>query len=424
MFCSNCGTKLQEDSKFCNRCGASVSPVEPVAQTEIVEWEKPGRSPVAMSAETEIAAAYEIGTPMSAVAVSGVPVARRRIGLFVWLLPTVSLIVAAVLIGAVYLYQMNINRQVDRLLQEGEKLALEGKLAEGKAVIEDAIEKRPDHRILLADRALLTDAISLQSRLSGTDGQLKNKKYEDALKEVDKLKSELAARSGPVYEKLAASAANMEERIVVAQVNAGAAVKKTVEELVPLLNNVKAYKGEDAQKSMKQIKQKIVDISYEEASAQLKEKQFAEAMSTIEEALKYDEANQKLIALKTEVEKQKKTFEDAENSRIQQAIEAAAQEDTKNRTQAVKLISINAYTDADGYFNVEGTVKNTATRSISDVVIYIDILDADKNIVDQATVYVTPNELDTGETGTFYDYYYNLGSMDTVSVTRTEWHLN
>lgn len=422
MFCSNCGTKIQEDSKFCSRCGARIVAV---AQTEAGDRGEQAVAPAEGSAEAEVAVASEMGAPEQALGTAEPnPNTRRRIGLLTWLLPTLSLIIAAALIGSTYMYQMSVNRQVDHLLQTGETLALDGKLAEGKAVIEEALHKRPDHRVLLADRDLLSDAIDLQTRLSDTAGQLKNKKFDDALKEIDKLKAELAARSGPVFEKLASSADERQAQIVVAQVNDSVPAKKTVEELVPLLNTVRDYKSEEAKKSTKQILQKIADISYDKASAELADKQFAKALSTLEEALKYDEANEKLATLKAAVEEQKQAFEEAENRRIQQAIEAATQEDTKNRTEAVELVSIDAYTDADGNFVVEGSVKNKATRSISYVVLYLDILDTDGNTVDQEAVYVSPNILDVGETGTFYDSYYNFGSMSSVNVTSAEWYLN
>lgn len=428
MFCSNCGAKLREESKFCSSCGVPVVTV-PQSEAEIEGERMAATAEMMAVAETAAALAPAYNTmDIESVTTAAQPAAksipRRRIRLLTWLLPAISLIIVAALVSATFFYQMSVNRQVDRLLQEGEKLALDGKLAEGKAMIDKALRKRPDHRVLLADRALLTDAISLQDSLSDADKQGKSKKFDDALKAIDKLKAELATRTGPVFEKLAAGADEKKEQIVVAQVSDAIPIKKTVEELVPLLHTVQDYKSDDAKKSAKQITQKIADISYDKASKELTDKQFAEALSTIEGALKFDASNSKLTTLKTTVEQKKKAFEDAENKRIQQAIEAATQEDIKNRTQAVELVTLDSYTDADGYFIIQGSVKNKATRSISSVLLYFEILDQNGNSVGTDSVYVSPYFLDVGDTGTFYTNYYNYGDLSSVNVTRVEWLLN
>ncbi len=279
--------------------------------------------------------------------------------------------------------------------------------------------------MLLADQKLLTDAIALQARLDDADKQRKGKKFDEAIKEIDSLQKELASRSGPVFQKLVAAVDTKKEEVVVEQVVAGLPAKKAVEELAPLFNVIRDYKGEAAQKAANQIKQKIADIAYDKASAELSDKQFANALVTLEEALKFDESNKKLTTLKTTVEQKKQSFEEAENRRIEEAIEKANQEDLANRTEAVELVSVDAFTDEYGYFIVEGTIKNRATRSISSVLLYFDILDESGEAVDQASVYVSPEFLASGDEGDFYAEFYNYeDNMSSVNVNRAEWQLN
>ncbi len=239
------------------------------------------------------------------------------------------------------------------------------------------------------------------------------------------MQKELASRSGPVFQKLVAAVDTKKEEVVVEQVVAGLPAKKAVEELAPLFNVIRDYKGEAAQKAANQIKQKIADIAYDKASAELSDKQFANALVTLEEALKFDESNKKLTTLKTTVEQKKQSFEEAENRRIEEAIEKANQEDLANRTEAVELVSVDAFTDEYGYFIVEGTIKNRATRSISSVLLYFDILDESGEAVDQASVYVSPEFLASGDEGDFYAEFYNYeDNMSSVNVNRAEWQLN
>ncbi|MFC5405853.1 FxLYD domain-containing protein [Cohnella soli] len=441
MFCSNCGAKSQEGSKFCSSCGASL---EVTAQAEeqaaamageLAEEETAAAlapAPIIMEADEKPESREKEDAVVQATTQGGVSTANataprvsgRRFLSLTYLLPAASVLIIVILIGGLYGYQMSVNRQVDKLQQQGESLALEGKLAEGMAAIEKALGKRPDHKVLLADRELLTDALSLQARLDDTDKQWKSKKFDDAIKAIDTLDKELATRNGPVFQKLASLADEKRETIVVAQVSGDLAVKTTVEALIPLFNTVKDYSGDEAQKTSKKIRQKIIDLSYDKASDKLAEKQFAEALTTIETALKFDDGNSKLTALRTKVEQKKKAFEDAENNRIQKAIEAANQEDLNNRTQAVELLTLNAYTDDSGYFVVEGTVKNRAMRPISYILVYYDLLDDAGNVIDSDSIYVSPTDLDVGKTGSFYMDYDNLDGKSSATVTRVEWEIN
>ncbi|RED89271.1 zinc-ribbon domain-containing protein [Cohnella phaseoli] len=424
MFCLKCGTELPEGSKFCNHCGASLAAV---GQTEEM---KERTDPAGIPEENETAVALDPALNGRGIQdyigdTTANPASRKRVPILVYVLPIVSLVIVAALLGSIYAYQKSVNRQVEELLQQGEQLALDGKLAEGKAAIEKALEKRPDHRVLLADQKLLTDAIALQARLDDADKQRKGKKFDEAIKEIDSLQKELASRSGPVFQKLVAAVDTKKEEVVVEQVVAGLPAKKAVEELAPLFNVIRDYKGEAAQKAANQIKQKIADIAYEKASAELSDKQFANALVTLEEALKFDESNKKLTTLKTTVEQKKQSFEEAENRRIEEAIEKANQEDLANRTEAVELVSVDAFTDEYGYFIVEGTIKNRATRSISSVLLYFDILDESGEAVDQASVYVSPEFLASGDEGDFYAEFYNYeDNMSSVNVNRAEWQLN
>lgn len=428
MFCSKCGAELAEGSRFCNHCGAAIGAA---AHTEdLQDHMKAEESAVENEAAVAAAPALDgrsgrdVGGGELGGAAAARPATRKRIPLLAYLLPVASLLVVAAVLGSLYAYQMSVNRQVEKLRQQGEQLALEGKLAEGKTAIEKALEKRPQHRVLLADRELLTEAIGLQTQLNSVDQQRKSKKFDAAIKAVDELHKQLAGRSGPVFQQLAAAADAKKEEIVVEQVVAGVPAKKTVEELAPLFNTVRDYKSEAAQKAANQIKQKIADIAYDKASAELSDKQFANALSTLDEALKFDESNTKLTTLKKTVKQKKQTFEDAENSRIEQAIEAANQEDLVNRTKAVEVLSVDGYTDERGYFIVTGTIKNRGTRAIGSVLVYIDILDETGEFIHQDSLYVEPEYLDAGSTGEFYAEYDDENAiMRSVSVVDAEWEV-
>lgn len=109
---------------------------------------------------------------------------------------------------------------------------------------------------------------------------------------------------------------------------------------------------------------------------------------------------------------------------MEAAMEAAAAEEMKNRTQAVELVSVNSGIDMNGDFTVTGEVRNVATRPIASIRLYYDILDSAGQTVSTGSTYVYPILLDVGSTGNFEDTQYNTGDMASVHITRVEWNLN
>jgi len=423
MFCAQCGTSLPQNSKFCSRCGA---PVGTASADEIAA----GRDEVAASlapalGEFAPAAVREDAPPAPADRSDRAPAKPRSAYRHVyWLLPALSLAISGVSIAAAYAYQTNVNREVERLHATAERLALDGEWKEALGRIELALEKRPDHPALRDDRQVLMDTILLDEKLESANEDIAEKAFDEALESIDTVREQLETRSGAVYELLAEKAAEREESVVVAQAKDEYPAKESIEQLTPLLSTLKRYEGEDAKQTASAIVQKIAELAHAKATEELDAKNFTAALSTVGEALQHDEGNAKLTELKAKIEAEQTAYVEAEQQRIQSAMEAASMEDLRNRTEAVELVSVYAYEDNYGYFNVEGEVRNVATRAISSVIVYFDILDAWGNVVASQSLYVDPYYLEIGETGTFYDYYYDDGLMNSVNVTYVEWIVN
>jgi hypothetical protein len=404
MFCNNCGAKLTEQSKFCNHCGAANVNVPSMEIEEVLQ-------------ESAAVPSAEENKPL--------PAAGSKLRPLHWIIPLVCLILAGSLITGLYFYQKSINKSIESQLQEGEKLALEGKWKEGLVHIKSALKKRPEHPVLLKDRSLLTDAIALEARVITTDKLVEENQYNEAIKSIDTLQEELKSRNGPIFERLSLSMGKQEEHIITAQAAHDLPSKDIINDLMPLLNTIKDYDSEEAVKTANDIRAKIIDLTHDKASSELKDKNFTVAMATVEEGLKLESDSAKLIGLKKTIETQKKEFEDAETERILKAREFATNENLKNTTAAVELISSNGYYDENTEnFIVEISVKNVATRPISSLVVYYDLLDEYGSVVGSSTGYVQPDILDVGESGSVYNYHYTDGSMTSVNVTNFEWYIN
>ncbi|WP_239614609.1 zinc ribbon domain-containing protein [Cohnella mopanensis] len=427
MFCSNCGNQISEHSKFCNHCGVAVPDastqgnepaiVESAAAAEVLQQpQSDGLQPIVMRNKSPAQPDEEIITPMAKT---------NKLRPIHWIMPLACLVVSVALITGLYFYHKNINRNVENLLQEGEKMALEGKWSEGLESIETALKKRPDHPVLLKDQAVLTEAISFEKQLIESEQQSKQMKYDQATKTIHTLKEQLNSRTGPLIDQLNERAGKQEELIVVSQINQKLSATDKLDELFPLFNAIKEYRSDEATKTNKAIKAKIFERVHEKAMSELKANNFNLALTTVEEGLKLDDSNKKMVELKQTIETKKKKFEQDEAERIQKAREAASLEDQKNKTDAVDLIFASGYYEEEtGNYNVEINVKNVATRPISSVLIYYDLLDEYGDVVDSSSAYVLPDNLDVGKSGTAYNYHYSDGSISSVQVTYFEWYIN
>jgi len=453
MYCIHCGTALPPDSKFCTQCGKAVYRAAPgpidgegaerdmagepsafpafAAEAEAAAAAEPGPSgPVSMKRAQEEAAATlaapaPVAAPLAAAphaaAAAKTPPGKRQGRTVYWLLPLLCALLSAASVAGVFAFQTYVNMEVDRLHTEAERLALEGEWTEALERIDAALEKRPDHALLKNDRQVLLDTMLLDDKIVEASADLEAKQYDEAKQAVETVKDQLEDRSGAVYELLSAKADRQEETIVLTQVKNEYPEAATLEQLTPYLKLLKPYDSEEAKAASKEIAARIVDVAHKEASAALADKNFAAALSTISEAMLHAEDAGKLEELKAQVEAEQTAFEEAERERLASAMEAASQEDLRNRTEAVELVSIYAYPDEYGYFNIEGEVRNIATRPIGSVTLYFDILDVWGNVLYSDSLYVDTEYLGVDETGTFYVYYDYDGMMDSVNVTSAEW---
>ncbi|MEH7524864.1 FxLYD domain-containing protein, partial [Bacillus sp. JJ1503] len=117
-------------------------------------------------------------------------------------------------------------------------------------------------------------------------------------------------------------------------------------------------------------------------------------------------------------------FEEAEQQRIEKAMEAAAKEDLQNRTAAVSVSDFSAETDEYGDLYIIGNVKNVATTSISSITIYYTIYNENGGFLSSGYTSVYPYYLEPGELGYFDNIYYGVGQNVNVEIDNITWYLN
>ncbi|MEK4664686.1 FxLYD domain-containing protein [Priestia sp. FSL H7-0729] len=342
---------------------------------------------------------------------------------FSWIIPLLLAAVMGALLTFYYKQEMSINAEVKSLHQQAEQVALEGKYKEALQLLDTALVKRPNYDALVQDRQITAKAFNLMNQLNEAATSLKTGKLSEGDKSIQAVAKVLKEREEPVFTKVRATLSNRKVTLAVLKVKKEIDSLTTVEALAEKLDTISNLKGKEAEAVEKQIVDKLAGISYKQAEQQVKTKDFAAALQTVDQGLSYAPEDDKLTAYRDRVLSEKKNFEKAEAERIQLAEQQAAEEDLKNRTSAVSIVNVEAALDMYGDLYISGSIINNATRPISSVTVMVDIYGTDGTYLGQTHVDVYPSWLEVGEEGFFETYYYGVYQEAEVSVVNATWYL-
>ncbi|NUU78112.1 FxLYD domain-containing protein [Paenibacillus xylanilyticus] len=413
MYCHVCGTKSSPGDSTCRKCRTKL---KDASSTEEQIW-------------AETAVGLETGTGDTAHSLSRqqqpapMPNNKRPGRAFSWIIPLLLAAVMGALLTYYYNQESSVNAEVPSLHQQAEKAALDGKYTEALQLLDAAIAKRPNYHALVQDRQITAKAFNLMNQLNEAAASLKTGKLSAGDKTIQAVAKELKEREEPVFAKVRTALNNRKVTLAVLKVKKEIDSLTTVEALAEKLDTVSKLKGSEAQAVQKQITDKLAGISYKQAEQQVKKKDFAAALLTVDQGLSYAPEDNKLTAYRERVLSEKKAFEKAEAERIQLAEQQAAEEDLKNRTAAVSVVNVDAALDNYGDLYISGSIVNNATRPISSVTIMVDIYGTDGTYLGQTYVDVYPSWLEVGEEGFFETYYYGVYEEAQVSVVNATWYL-
>jgi hypothetical protein len=406
MYCHQCGEQLAENSHFCSQCGAKV-------QNQPKQTLDPKNLETILIEETAAGIQVEQDEIQKPV-IRYLPV----------LLPIFSLIIVSVILTAYYLHDTNINEEVVDLKNAADETALAGNYKKGKEYLLEALTLRPDNSVLKNDLSAINEVIEYEQTLNLISEQIKNTQFSQASKELASLKDKLNHQNGPLFTPFHKQIDDKNTGITVGTVKQELAELNSVDQLASKLSILASMPKKEASAVKEEILNKIVQFSIDEAEAELTNKQYSDAVSIIDKGLQYAINNEKLLSLKERVSQEKAAFELAEQQRIEQAMEAAAQEDLKNRTAAVEVSDFSVEVDEYGDLYLSGSVKNVATKGITAITIYYTIYDENDEAIDTGDVSVYPYELASGAVGSFEDTYYGVHKNVSVEIDNITWYLN
>ncbi|ARK32295.1 FxLYD domain-containing protein [Halalkalibacter krulwichiae] len=415
MFCQNCGEPLNEKARFCSNCGEKV--IEQAIEKEPSPIEVENETMV----ESEVAATAE--SPLPQQNEKRVKRIQRTFKKGPLLIPVISLLLVCSGVSAAYYHETNKNEEVLHLQQAAEQAALSGEYSKAEEQLEQALHIRPAYSVLEQNLEAVRRASVYTAELAAITDQMRKQEFLDAEASLFSLKEAIGQEVDPLFEGFSELLTAKEVTIAVGKIKQELSELTTVSQLADKLNRLATLSTEEAAAVKEQILTKMVQISSEQAQQQLENKQFSAAIATINQALEYVRDHQTLLSFKEKIEQERNAFEQAEQNRLEQALEAAAQEELQNQTAAVEVISFDYEVDEFGDLYVSGEIKNVATKDISAVTIEYAVYDVEGEHLYDGSTTVYPYYIGRGEPGSFEDTVFYLFEEVDVEIENISWYV-
>ncbi|CDQ20085.1 zinc ribbon domain-containing protein [Halobacillus karajensis] len=336
--------------------------------------------------------------------------------------PVILLVVMGVALYFVYDYQKNINHEVAAMKKEAEEVALKGEYREAEKLLVGAINHRPEVEALQNELNHVQEALSWENELEAVGQLIENGSLEEANKELSAIQEALRKENSRLLVTLVPKMNELDSKLTLKEVNQELSKITDVDELAAKLDTLSNLNLEEASKVREKIYEKIINQSTKKAEAAAGEKRYTEAIATIDQGLQYVSNDKKLIQMKERIQQEKEAFEQAEQQRLESAMQQAAKDELRNETQALEVVDLSITKDEFGDYKVSGELKSVATQIISKVTVKYDILNKDGKAVRSEAVKVFPNYLNPKDLGNFEKMHYELEEGEySVEISEMEW---
>jgi tetratricopeptide (TPR) repeat protein len=341
-----------------------------------------------------------------------------------WLLPITSFLVSMIVMICVYFYTTYDNKMALKAYDEGVELALSGKYSDAKNYFEEALNRNQHLKAAIHNAQFMDIALSIQNKLAKAQELLENHSFQEALKLTKEGEELLKNYDGLVVDELLNRLINLNNEIHTKELKFKLSQKPTIQDLQLLLWQAETIQTDEAKAITEDIRNRIIDYTYTTANEILKMNQYSDAINIIENGLRFAPNSEKLLSLKTTVEKEKIAFETEQQQRIQQAMDAWEKEYEKNKHDAVEIISIKSSKDKFGDLVVEGVIKSTATVPIYSISVEYNLYNEDDELVGSNIVYTYPDTLYPDEEGKFEFTHYDIDENLTAKIIKVQWFLD
>lgn len=383
LFCPSCGTKLHEQEKYCIKCGKEITD-----QIRSRLTEKKSFNPR-------------------------------------WYLP-ITICIGFIISFVIYYFMLQHHfTQAQKIYAKGEQYILDGNYEEAIELFNEALTYKSNFEHAEMSLTFSKKASRITTDLEEIPHLLKNKDYQQALAMISEAENLLKNYQGTAVNSLIYDLVQKRYDIQTEQLKSTLEDDLNIDELKVTLWEAEAIKNEEAKKITDQIRQQIIDYTFSKASDQLNKKHFKDALLLVEDGLNYAPQSDKLQSLQQTIEKEKVAFETAQQQRIEQAINMAAEEQQLNEQEAVKLDYVKLDYDDQGKLVVKGKVKSVATIPIHSVFVEYKISTKKGTDILSNRVFAYPDRLFPEDEGRFEFTHYDFDGKHkdlNIEVEKITWY--
>ncbi|WP_327609576.1 zinc ribbon domain-containing protein [Virgibacillus tibetensis] len=383
LHCPYCGTNVKEDEQFCIKCGKQLP--------------------------------SDIYHRMNR---------KKKFNKF-WFLPLGILLLLLISSSVFYLVLLNYSTQAKELFEQGGESVLNEDYEEARVLFEESLNYKKNFPQAAVSLDFMNKALTVEAAMAQSTDLLEKQDYQQALSLITEAENDLRNFNGPAVNQLIEQIVTKRNTIKIAQLENVLEQEPNIDNLKILLWEADAINDPDANSITLDIKNQIIDFTFSRASEQLNKKQFNDAYILVEDGLKYAPDSEKLLSLQTTIENEQDAFETAQQQRLEQAMNTAAEEQQVNENDAIDLLSAAINSDDQGRLVVKGEVKSVATIPINSILVEYALLNREGIELLSNEIYVYPDRLYPGEKGNFEFTHFDMneqGKNLEIVVNKITWY--
>lgn len=342
-----------------------------------------------------------------------------------WYLPISSLLLCMLSLLIFHFIFQHKEITAKELYDQGENFVLDEDYVKAKDSFLDALTYKENFYEANIALEFVDKVITIEGDLGEASKLQENEQFQEALTMIDTAEKTLRTYHGAAVTNLIDQIITERNNIKIEQLKSLINEQPNIDELKSLLWESEAIKNADAEEITLNIRNQIVDYTFSKASEQLNSKQFNDAQILVDDGLKYASDSEKLLSLKTTIENEKTAFEMAQQQRIEQAIHLAAEEQEKNKEDAVNLGTVKIEKDDQDNWIINGEVTSVATVPINSVLIEYSLMTNKDEEILSNKVYVFPDKLYMNENGKFEFTHYDIDKKHKdikINVNKITWY--
>lgn len=349
---------------------------------------------------------------------------KKRLNKF-WYTPIIVALLIASFSGVYQLILKNQTADAKEFYEQGEQQFLDGNYEEAQKLFSKSLDVHRNFEQAEISLVFSDLAIQIEESLSNAKHLQEEKRFQEASTAIHDASALLKNYNGSAVDQMINQIETVRNHLKIAELTHSLEQGPGIDDLKIMLWDAEAINQEDARDLTQTIRNQIIDYSFTKASEQLNQKQFNDALLLVEDGLKYAPESEKLDSLYTTIEKEKTAFETAQQQRIEQAMNSAAQENELNENDAIELVSASIKKNKQDHLVVQGEVKSVATVPVHSVVVEYTIVAKDGSEILTNEVVTFPDVLYPGEVGKFEFTHYDLNKKPStleVTVSKITWY--